>query len=471
MKKIAATILSLLMTAGALSSCALFEEDIGGQLSVGMDNQAFLELADDQRGFLQDGPYVFFANAGNNYVALLDYKTGKVKALYSFESVMPMNEDFSKIKEGDDMFTVVELVGLPIGFTSGMKGLSFKSRSGKIFVVYFDEEDKVVEVVGMEESEDSSSVSDGEMSDDSSDFVDDSSEEGSESASEDSSGDSSEDSSSEIEENFSTYTMTAGIDYGTYIPMQATVLLNDCTVFFDLKEYDIQTIVAGDILKMYYEGQFVVQSTYPGTVMTEYFTLEDIVVEEAFFIPMTVVQLPEGDLGYSLQNYEASKFVSSMIISKNGTYRAPTEADIGRTFYASCKGRQKGFAKVQVEAVYDYLPREDDLVHTCVIGEATSVAPTCQAEGYDIGACMYCGEECKVVTTEKIPCEYDENDNCIMCGGFRGAACWVCGAPENTYRMVYDAYLCDTCYDLWQETEMQPCCYCGLYTCNGCLEE
>ncbi len=457
MKKIIAGILSIFMTVGALSSCALFEEDIGGQLSVGMDNQAFLDIADDQRGFLEYGPYVFFANAGNNYVALLDYETEKVKLLYAFESVMPMNEDFSKIQEGDDVFTVVELVGLPMGsYTSGFKTLSFKSRSGKIFTVYLDGEDKVAMVLGTEAPKDSSDAGD-------------SSEEGSESASENS-GNSSEDSSSVIEGDYSTYTMTASIDY-MYIENQATVLLNGCNVFFNLSDYDLQAIVAGDILKMYYEGQFVVQETYPGTVLTDYFTLVDVVVEEAFFIPLTVEKLPDGNLSYSLQNYTVSKFVSSNIISKNGSFRAPTQEDIGKTFYASCKGHQKGFTKVQVEAIYDYLPREDDLVHTCVLGESTSVAPTCREEGYDVGPCMYCGEECKVITTEKIPCEYDENDACRMCGGFRGAACWECGEPENTYRKVYDVYLCDACYNLWQQTEMQPCCYCGLYTCTGCVGE
>lgn len=453
MKKIAATILSLFMTVGTLSSCALFEEDISGKLSVGMDNQAFLGIADDQRGFFQYGPYVFFANAGNNYVALLDDTTGTVKLLYIFESVMPTNEDFLKIQKGDDVFTLVELVGLPVGsYTSGFKTLTFKSRSGKMFTAYLDENDKVMDVIGAEEQEDSS-VDNSDISSD-----------GSASAS-----DGSEDSSVIIEGDVSTYTMTATIDY-MHIENQATVLLNGCNVFFNLSDYDIQTIVAGDVLKMCYVGQFIVQETYPGTVCTQYFTLVDVIVEEAFFIPLTVVKLPEGALSYSLQNYKASNFVSTRIISQDGTFRAPSEEDIGKVLYASCKGRQQGLSKVQVEAIYDYLPRAENLVHTCVPGEATSVAPTCQEEGYDVGDCLYCGKECKIVTAEKIACVYDETDHCTMCGGFRGATCWECGAAENTYRMVYDAYLCDKCYDLWQETGIQPCCYCGLYTCTGCLE-
>jgi len=470
MKKIVATILSLFMTVGTLGSCAFFEEDISGQLSTGMDNQAFLEIADDQREFLQYGPYVFFANAGNNYVALLDYTTGKVKELYTFEDVLPKDDDFSKIQAGDDVFTVVELVGLPMGsYTSGFKTLTFKSRSGKMFTIYLDENDKVMDIVGAEEQE-SSSVDGSDMSSDGNDSASDSSEDSTEDSSAGDSESDSEDSSSIIEGDVDTYTMRATVDYGTCVKGRATVLLNNCNIFFNLNDYDLQAIVAGDVLKMYYEGQFVVQETYPGTVLTEYFTLLDVTVEEAFFVPLTVEQAADGSLSFSLQNYKASKFVSTEIISRNGTYRTPSEEDIGKILYASCKGYQQGFSSVQVEAVYDYLPREKNLVHTCVLGESTNVAPTCQEEGYDIGDCLYCGKECKVITAEKIACSYDETDHCVMCGGFRGAACWECGETENTYRMVYDVYLCDKCYDLWQETGVQPCCYCGLYTCTGCVE-
>ncbi len=388
MRKITATILSLLMTVGALSSCELLEEDIGGQLSVGMDNQAFLDIADDQRGFLRDGPYVFFTNAGNNYVALLDYETGKVATLYVFDSVMPMNEDFSKIKKGDDMFTVVELVGLPTGFTSGPKGLFFKSRSGTRFIVYFDAEDKVERVLEMKESEVSSGAGD--------------------------SVDGTEDSSVKAPtEDVLTYTMTATMDY-THVEGQATVLLNYCNVFFDPTEYGLERIVAGDIFEIQYIGEFIMQDSYPGTVMTEYFTLVDIVVQEAFFIPVTVVQLPEGNLSFVLEGYTASKYVTSKIISQDGTFREASEADIGKKLYASCKGYQQGLSTVQVEAIYDYLPR---------------------------------GEEKGTV------------------------ACCYCDGAECAYYETYGAYLCEDCYDLWLETQMQPCCYCGLYTCNGCVDE
>lgn len=61
------------------------------------------------------------------------------------------------------------------------------------------------------------------------------------------------------------------------------------------------------------------------------------------------------------------------------------------------------------------------------------------------------------------PCDYNADGLCDHCG------------QENegiAYREEYKVYLCDSCYQEYEDVIMLPCCFCGSYDCNGdCQDE
>ena len=61
------------------------------------------------------------------------------------------------------------------------------------------------------------------------------------------------------------------------------------------------------------------------------------------------------------------------------------------------------------------------------------------------------------------PCDYNADGLCDHCG------------QENegiAYRKEYKVYLCDSCYQEYEDVIMLPCCFCGSYDCNGdCQDE
>lgn len=416
MKKIVATILSFLLAVGFLSSCYLLEEDISEKISVGMNNDAFLELAEDQREYYQMGSYCFFKNCGKDYVVVIDYEQGTVREIHSFPSVTPKNKDFDKVQIGDDIFAVVDKVGVPKGsYTSGAISLTYKLRNNDVYTIYFNSNSDmtVSEIVYSPAPE----------------------------TSENNSSSSGSNGSGAISSEIKTHTMTATIDYGMYEEDKATVLLDYCNIFFNIYEYNLTTVVAGDVFEIFYVGEFVIQETYPGTVMTQYFTMKSMKIQKAFFIPITVVEREGGGLAYTVVEgeYNITKFASSNIISEDGTFRAPSYWDIGEVFYASCKASQKGNTNVQVEAIYDYYPREED-AHVCSLVRLEYVEPTCENEGLSVIGCTDCGKEYERTVIPTIPCEYDAEGICVMCG-----------KEESVFVM--------------------PCCFCGSYTCTGCVED
>lgn len=60
--------------------------------------------------------------------------------------------------------------------------------------------------------------------------------------------------------------MIANYDYGNISFNKITMLFNGCEKFFDEKDYDIDMLLAGDILKISHTGSMQIALSYPGKV-------------------------------------------------------------------------------------------------------------------------------------------------------------------------------------------------------------
>lgn len=74
-----------------------------------------------------------------------------------------------------------------------------------------------------------------------------------------------------------TWQFFTNYDYGFHIENKVTLLLGGALFFFNGSDYGIkQRVNAGDIFTLYYEGELLIQETYPSTVDTRNMTILDI---------------------------------------------------------------------------------------------------------------------------------------------------------------------------------------------------
>lgn len=129
-------------------------ELITEQINVPTELEDFRELLEGvpEEDVLNYKGYGFFKDeAGNSVVIEYQYSSdGKTRIVaggkYYFTVPLPSVSDFEKVKEGMNIFEVVELVGLPVRSTTfGMTSLDFLTASEDIYIrIYF----KSSEIVG-----------------------------------------------------------------------------------------------------------------------------------------------------------------------------------------------------------------------------------------------------------------------------------------------------------------------------------
>lgn len=151
---------------------------------------------------------------------------------------------------------------------------------------------------------------------------------------------------------------TARYDYGFHIQNTPTLLLDGATLFFDPANYGIETLLAGDVVTVQYEGEFSIQETYPATVVTKDLTIKNVTVEEAGIVAFEVMQNPGGGISLTPKNdgVSVSKFnlPNQYVIDADMTYKPLSESHLGQTVYGTYVA---GKDNVEIEALYSYYPR------------------------------------------------------------------------------------------------------------------
>jgi hypothetical protein len=92
--------------------------------------------------------------------------------------------------------------------------------------------------------------------------------------------------------------MIANYDYGNISLNKATMLFNGCEKFFDENDYDIDLLLAGDILKISHTGSMQIALSYPGKVHLSGGKIKNIEVIESFKFSFTIYQVPGENENY-----------------------------------------------------------------------------------------------------------------------------------------------------------------------------
>ena len=148
-------------------------------------------------------------------------------------------------------------------------------------------------------------------------------------------------------------------DYGLHIEGQVTTLLDGNLIWFNPKDYGIDTLVAGDELVIKYIGEFEVRESYPGSVNADLMNIQSIEVIEADIIEFTVSAVPGSDqldlvpLDSKYNNYVLSN--DGYVVSQDETFKKYDQYPERTTLYASLP---KTTGSIRVDGLYDYNPRE-----------------------------------------------------------------------------------------------------------------
>lgn len=100
-------------------------------------------------------------------------------------------------------------------------------------------------------------------------------------------------------------TEAINIDYGHNVKDHATLLFGYSKLFFDIKDYGIEKLYAGDIVTVYYTGTMMIQDTYPGVVYLDG-KIEKVEVLPANKVSFEVVPVPGG--GYDILSNDENRY-------------------------------------------------------------------------------------------------------------------------------------------------------------------
>lgn len=148
-------------------------------------------------------------------------------------------------------------------------------------------------------------------------------------------------------------------DYGTVASGKATALLDSSNIFFELDDWNIDSLIGGDVVTVRYKGEMRIQETYPSTVVTKDITLVSIFVTKAAVMELAVVEGEGGAPVLQAKNsaltpyFEADKI---MIVNEDLTYSELSASDIGKTLWGSYRVKT-GESQANISAVYSYCPR------------------------------------------------------------------------------------------------------------------
>lgn len=154
------------------------------------------------------------------------------------------------------------------------------------------------------------------------------------------------------------------IDYGVHIANKATVLLGIGSIWFNPKDYGINSLVAGDELIIKYTGELEILEVYPARVNSEKIHIEFIEVIKADIIELEItnyngeVTLAPKDSKYN--NYTlANKIMDGYVISNDSTFKKYNGLEEGTIVYGSLLKTTDG--SIRIESLYDYYPRVEEV--------------------------------------------------------------------------------------------------------------
>ena len=166
-------------------------------------------------------------------------------------------------------------------------------------------------------------------------------------------------SSTQVVKEMKTLSNKINVAYGEYVEGQVTYLFGGWAIPFNLKDYGVDYIAAGDTLTIYYTGFYHVEnrSSQPRTMVTEKMNVERIEVKHAWILEFDMTASSDGEKSLKqADNYTVSP-TPTKVINQDGTYQNLDSYEVGSHFYGPVIEVGGGVALL-VYALYSYNPAQ-----------------------------------------------------------------------------------------------------------------
>ena len=159
-----------------------------------------------------------------------------------------------------------------------------------------------------------------------------------------------------------TVTHLARYDYGFHQQDKAFLLLDGITPYFDFKDYQIQEILAGDLVTVTYLGEMYIQEIYPAFVEDKNLKITNVTIIPAEIIEFEIQTSTVDNNEEILLVPVDKKYNSYKLI--NDEVKNVVNQDLSFSLYTELPIKTKLFATVRlvdneykVYSLYSYQPR------------------------------------------------------------------------------------------------------------------
>lgn len=166
-------------------------------------------------------------------------------------------------------------------------------------------------------------------------------------------------SSTQVVKEMKTLSNTINVVYGEYVEGQVTYLFGGWAIPFNLKDYGVDYIAAGDTLTIYYTGFYYVENrlSQPRTMVTEKMNVERIEVEHAWILEFEMTASSDGEKSLKQTDNYTMGPTPTRIINQDGTYQNLDSYEVGSHFYGTVIQVNVG-GTLLAYALYSYNPAQ-----------------------------------------------------------------------------------------------------------------
>lgn len=146
-------------------------------------------------------------------------------------------------------------------------------------------------------------------------------------------------------------------DYGVHIKDHATLLIDTCEFFFDPIDYNLETIIAGDLIEVSYIGDWYVLTSYPGQIVTSSFNVVEIKQHKASITELVVTLDEYGNKTLGAINeldFTSNMIEAEYVVNKDGTFVPYKDLEVGTIVYGVNPASYNSFT---IKYLYSYNPR------------------------------------------------------------------------------------------------------------------
>ena len=144
-------------------------------------------------------------------------------------------------------------------------------------------------------------------------------------------------------------------DYGNITKDKVTLLLEDSIIPFKNKTYNIDKLIAYDVVKITYTGTYIVNDTYPSTIDTKKMHIKTVeLLYRGGISEFSVIKNENGEkalFNEAFKSYARNELLEQKCINKDDSFQLINTYDVGTKIYGI---NPPYYSSINISAFYSY---------------------------------------------------------------------------------------------------------------------